>query len=463
MQSNTVPVKTKVSILAAGLLSFIGILVETSMTVTFPTLMRTMHVSLATVQWLTTAYLLLVTIVMSSTAFVLKRFTFRRLFFFADLMSLAGTITAMVAPNFALLLAGRMLQAVATGIATPLMFQLVFTRIPFKQIGLWTGLASVIVSLAPALGPTYGGILTSLWSWRAIFIGILPVLVAATLLGAYGLHGAALGTQGQQFDFGGLALLGITFTSLVWTLNLAGTHGWISANFGMSMFVAMLLVASMTWYARRGQRHLFDYSILKNGVLRQRLLQYFGLQLINIGLSFVLPLFAQDVLHASPMSAGLMLLPGALVGAIVAPLAGKIYDRRGATMPLLTSASLAALAMLLFATLTHHFTIGVIAALYMVLRVGFNSGFGTAVSDASLQVAGPQKADQNSMFSMMQQFAGSLGTSLMSAVIAAKTLHSSTIAATVNGSQIDFWLLFGVAVAILGTGLWVAKKKKTGL
>ncbi|WP_225350603.1 hypothetical protein [Lacticaseibacillus camelliae] len=132
-------------------------------------------------------------------------------------------------------------------------------------------------------------------------------------------------------------------------------------------------------------------------------------------------------------------------------------------MPLLTSASLAALAMLLFATLTHHFTIGVIAALYMVLRVGFNSGFGTAVSDASLQVAGPQKADQNSMFSMMQQFAGSLGTSLMSAVIAAKTLHSSTIAATVNGSQIDFWLLFGVAVAILGTGLWVAKKKKTGL
>lgn len=192
MQSNTVPVKTKVSILAAGLLSFIGILVETSMTVTFPTLMRTMHVSLATVQWLTTAYLLLVTIVMSSTAFVLKRFTFRRLFFFADLMSLAGTITAMVAPNFALLLAGRMLQAVATGIATPLMFQLVFTRIPFKQIGLWTGLASVIVSLAPALGPTYGGILTSLWSWRAIFIGILPVLVAATLLGAYGLHGAAL-------------------------------------------------------------------------------------------------------------------------------------------------------------------------------------------------------------------------------------------------------------------------------
>lgn len=463
MRSNTVPVKTKVSILAAGLLSFIGILVETSMTVTFPTLMRTMRVSLATVQWLTTAYLLLVTIVMSSTAFVLKRFTFRRLFFFAALMSLAGTITAMVAPNFALLLVGRMLQAVATGIATPLMFRLVFTRIPFKQIGLWTGLASVIVSLAPALGPTYGGILTSLWSWRAIFIGVLPVLVAATLLGAYGLHGAALGTQGQQFDFGGLVLLGLTFTSLVWTLNLAGTHGWLSANFGLSMLAALLLIASMTWYARHGQRHLFDYSILKNGVLRQRLLQYFGLQLINIGLSFVLPLFAQDVLHASPMSAGLMLLPGAVVGAIVAPLAGKIYDRRGATIPLLTSASLAALAMLLFALLTRHFTIGAIAALYMVLRVGFNSGFGTAVSDASLQVAGWQKADQNSMFSMMQQFAGSLGTSLMSAVIAAKTLHTSTIAATINGSQIDFWLLFGVAAAILITGLWVATKKKAGL
>lgn len=115
MHSETVTIETKGSIVAVGLLSFIGILVETSMNVTFPTLMKEMNVNLATVQWLTTAYLLLVTIVMSSTAFVLKRFSFRHIFFFAALMSLAGSLIAMLAPNFTLLLIGRLLQAIATG------------------------------------------------------------------------------------------------------------------------------------------------------------------------------------------------------------------------------------------------------------------------------------------------------------------------------------------------------------
>lgn len=459
MQS--VSLKTKLGIFAAGLLSFIGILVETSMNVTFPTLMRTMHISLATVQWLTTAYLLLVTIVMSSTAFALKRFSFRSLFFFATGMSLVGTVSAMLAPNFLLLLMGRMLQAVATGIATPLMFQLVFTRIPFNQIGKWTGFASIIVSLAPALGPTYGGIVTSLWSWRAIFVGVFPLLIIATLLGAYSLHGPALGTNGTYFDWGGLTLLALTFTGLVITFSTAGECGWASKTFVIGLLICAALIVSMTAYARHGNRHLFDYRILKNIVLRQRLLQYFGLQLINIGLSFVLPLFAQNVLKATPMAAGLMLLPGALIGAAVAPLAGKVYDHHGANLLLILSATLASIAMLLFAGLTHHFSIVMIAALYIVFRIGFNSGFGTAVSDASLQVATRQKSDQNAMFSMMQQFAGSFGTSLMSAVIAAKALHLPAAAATINGSQMDFWLLFGLAIVILITGLLVAKRNKT--
>lgn len=178
-----VPWRTKLAIVSVGLLSFVGILTETSMNVTFPTLMRQMHVSLATVQWLTTGYLLLVTIVMSTTAYVLKRFSPRSLFVFALVMSTLGTVMCLVAPNFPLLLAGRMLQAFATGIATPLMFQLIFTRVPLRRIGVYTGFASVIVSLAPALGPTYGGVLTSVWSWRAIFSGVLPLLVLIAIAG----------------------------------------------------------------------------------------------------------------------------------------------------------------------------------------------------------------------------------------------------------------------------------------
>lgn len=450
-QEKRVTLKTQLAILAVGLLSFVGILVETSMNVTFPTLIQTMHVSLGTVQWLTTGYLLLTTIVMSTTAYVLKRFNPKSLFLFAALVCLLGGILCWLAPTFPILLAGRLLQAVATGISIPLMFQLIFTNVPRSKLGTYTGLASVVVSLAPALGPSYGGILTSLWSWRAIFVGIVPVIAILVILGTINITGQAVGVNGQKFDFWGVILLALTFTGLLITFNKAGAYGWLSWQFGMWVLISLLLIGVLVAYAIKGNRKLIDYSILKIPVLRLRLFNYFGLQFINIGLSFILPLFAQTVLGTSAMLAGLMMLPGAIVGAITGPIAGKIYDRNGPTKLLTVSASLVAVALLLFFLAVNYFTVLTITLIYVLLRIGFNTGFGTAISDGNTQVALDQKADQNSMFSMMQQYAGSVGTSIMAAVIASCDLHRSTVAGTILGSRIDFILLLVLALGILLT------------
>lgn len=456
-QPSTVTLKTKLAILSVGLLSFVGILVETSMNVTFPTLIKTMGVSLDTVQWLTTGYLLLTTIVMSTTAYVLKRFNPKPLFLFAALVCLLGGILCWLAPNFPVLLTGRLLQAVATGISIPLMFQLIFTSVPRNQLGTYTGLASVIVSLAPALGPTYGGVLTSIWSWRAIFVGIVPLLAVLAILGAFNISGKALGVGDKKFDYLGAILLAITFTSLLFTFNNAGTHGWLSLNFGLWCLWSVVMIGAMVTYAIKGRRQLIDYSILKLPILRLRLFNYFGLQFINIGLSFVLPLFAQTVLGASAMTAGLMMLPGAIVGAITGPIAGRIYDKQGPTTLLTFSAIMASAALLLFWLTTDYFTVIIMAVIYALLRVGFNTGFGTAISDGSTRVPLPQKSDQNSMFSMMQQYAGSIGTSMMSAVIAGYEINHSTVTGTIMGSKLDFLLLFVLAIAILVSVLHVKR------
>lgn len=456
-EPSTVTLKTKLAILSVGLLSFVGILVETSMNVTFPTLIKTMGVSLDTVQWLTTGYLLLTTIVMSTTAYVLKRFNPKPLFLFAALVCLLGGILCWIAPSFPVLLTGRLLQAIATGISIPLMFQLIFTNVPRSKLGTYTGMASVIVSLAPALGPTYGGVLTSIWSWRAIFVGIVPILALLAILGAINISGEALGVGDKKFDFLGAFLLAVTFTSLLFTFNNAGTHGWLSLNFGGWCLWSIVMIAIMVTYALKGRRKLIDYSILKLPVLRLRLFNYFGLQFINIGLSFVLPLFAQTVLGASAMMAGLMMLPGAIVGAITGPIAGKIYDKQGPTMLLTFSAIMASVALILFWLTTDYFTVVLIASIYALLRIGFNTGFGTAISDGSTRVPLPQKSDQNSMFSMMQQYAGSIGTSIMSAVISGYEIHHTTVTGTVMGSKLDFILLFVLAIAILASVLRVKR------
>lgn len=457
-----VSTRVKLSILAVGLLSFVGVLVETSMNVTFPTLTKNLNVSLGTVQWLTTGYLLLTTIVMSTTAFVLKKFKPIKVFSFAALLCLLGTLICMVAPNFSILLSGRLLQAVATGLSTPLMFNLIFEEVPPAKLGVYTGFASIIISLAPALGPTYGGIVNGLWSWRAIFVGVIPIIILLSVIGWFSIQGDARGTKGMSFDYIGVVGFAAIFSMILFTFDQAGKHGFISSQFGVWILMTAFIIAMFVIYNLKSKKQLIDFSILKIPVLRFRLFGYFGLQFINIGLSFVLPVFAQTVLKLSSAQAGLMLLPGSLIGAMIGPYAGYIYDKKGPTIPLITSGSLVTIGAFLFLIVGKNLTLVSITLIYLLLRIGFNFGFGTTLSDGSVQVQDKNKSDQNSLFSMMQQYAGSLGTNVLSVVISAATLgNSNEIVSTIAGSRIGFVILTILAASILISVIYVERKYQT--
>ncbi|WP_119325980.1 MFS transporter [Companilactobacillus musae] len=453
----TVSLRVKLSILAVGLLSFTGILIETSMNVTFPTLVKDLQVSLGTVQWLTTGYLLLTTIVMSTTAYILKKFDPLKIFIFAVACCFIGSMICLVAPNFPILMAGRLLQAIATGLSTPLMFSLIFEEIPSSKLGLYTGLAGIVISLAPALGPTYGGIINGIWTWREIFVGVLPLIILLFVIGVFSIHGKARGTKGISFDYGSVIGLAVIFSVILFTFDQAGRYGWTSAQFLLWIIVSLVIFGIFVWYNRKSQRQLIDFSILKKPVLRLRLFSYFSLQFINIGLSFVLPIFAQTVLKMNSAQAGLMLLPGSLLGAIVGPIAGYLYDKRGAAIPLITSGILITLGSAAFWIKSESLTLMSITLIYLIIRIGFNFGFGASLSDGSMQVTGSSKSDQNSLFSMMQQYAGSLGTNILSVVISAVALTGSRneVLNTIAGTKIDFALLTVLSLLVLISVIYV--------
>ena len=450
-----VSTRVKLSILAVGLLSFTGILIETSMNVTFLTLTKDLNVSLNTVQWLTTGYLLLTTIVMSTTAYVLKKFEPLKIFLFATLLCLIGSMICFLAPNFSVLLIGRLLQAIATGLSTPLMFNLIFEEIPVSKLGLYTGLAGVVISLAPALGPTYGGIINKIWTWREIFIGVVPLIILLAIIGWFSIKGKASGTQGISFDYLSVLGLAIIFSMILFTFNQAGSHSFLSKQFLIALIVTIAFIGIFVWYNHQSKRQLIDFSILKLPVLRLRLFSYFSLQFINIGLSFVLPIFAQTVLKVDSAQAGLMLLPGSLLGAILGPYAGHLYDQKGATMPLLISGFLITIGSAIFWFKSANLSLFSITIIYIVVRLGFNFGFGPSLSDGSMQVQGPQKSDQNSLFSMMQQYAGSLGTNVLSVVISATALTSDSNFKTVLGTKNDFFLLTILSCLVLISVIYV--------
>ena len=162
---------------------FVVILNETVMGVAVPHLMADLQISAGTAQWLTTAFLLTMAIVIPITGYLLQRFSTRSVFMLAMSSFSLGTLICALAPGFEVLVAGRVVQAMGTAIMLPLLMTTVMSLVPPASRGLVMGNISIVISVAPAIGPTVSGLILSALDWRWMFWLVLPIGIASLLLG----------------------------------------------------------------------------------------------------------------------------------------------------------------------------------------------------------------------------------------------------------------------------------------
>ncbi len=153
---------------------FVAILNETLLNVALSKIMEDIGISASTAQWLTTGYLLVIGVLIPVTAFLIQRFTTRGLFLSAMCLFTLGTFIAAVAPGFTALLFGRLLQAAGTGLLFPLLTNVVFAMVPIEKRGSAMGTIGIVITFAPAIGPTLSGIIVEHFSWRVLFFSVLP-------------------------------------------------------------------------------------------------------------------------------------------------------------------------------------------------------------------------------------------------------------------------------------------------
>ena len=163
--------------------AFVVILNETIMNVALPRLMVELNVSATTVQWLSTAFLLTMAVVIPMTGYVLQRLSTRSVFVLAMALFSLGTLVSGLAPSFVPLLIGRVVQAVGTAVMMPLLMTTILRLVPAYMRGRVLGTVSIVISVAPALGPTVSGLILQALSWRFMFLLVLPIAIAALVVG----------------------------------------------------------------------------------------------------------------------------------------------------------------------------------------------------------------------------------------------------------------------------------------
>lgn len=315
-----------IGIVVAG--AFLAILNQTVLSPALPKLMETFGIAAGTAQWVTTIYMLVNGIMVPVTGFLIDRFPTRKLFISSLLIFMAGTAICAVAPSFVILIFGRVLQAMGAGIQLPLVAYIPILIFPREKRGMAMGMAGIVMSCAPAIGPVLAGWIIDSFGWRMMFVAMIPLAAVILFFSIAFLQNIGK-LKKPHLDLASVLLSTLAFGGLLYGFSNASTVGW--TNF-LVIIPAVIGAIALVLFIKR-QLHLKE-PLLQLKVLKTPVFAYaaFIVTVINSALAvggIILPLYLQNVLGCSAFMTGLMMAPGAAASIIMSPLSGILFDRFG--------------------------------------------------------------------------------------------------------------------------------------
>lgn len=404
--------------------TFVVMLNETAMSVAIPRLMAALDVPASAAQWLTTAFLLTMAVVIPVTGFLLQRINSRPVFMLAMTLFSLGTLIAALAPGLPILIVGRVVQASGTAIMVPLLMTTVMTLVPPHERGKMMGNISIVMSVAPAVGPALAGLILNYFDWRVLFVVMLPISLGALALG-WRMMVNVTTPRYAPLDIFSVIISAIAFGGIVYGLSGLGAEAaegtlpaWIPLCVGL---VAMVVFIFRQLQLQKKDAALLDLRTLKVKNFTISMAMISVLMLAMFGTIILLPIYLVHIQGFDTLSTGLLLMPGALLMGLLGPFVGRLYDKVGPRpliVPAMILVSVVLWAMTLLGTTTWW---PIILAGHIVMSLGFAFLFGPLFT-ASLSSVPPQLYSHGSaVLGSVQQVAGAAGVALFVAVMSAQT------------------------------------------
>ena len=432
------------AVLLAG--AFVIILNQTLLNTALPAFMVDFGITANTAQWVTTLFMLVNGIMIPATAFLIQKFTTRTMFFAAMAIFAVGTVICAVAPMYPVLLLGRIVQAASGGMIMPLMQTILFAIFPIHKRGTAMGTFGLVISFAPAIGPTLSGFIVDHWSWRWLFVMMLPIALGALLFGHFTLKNVTEQTN-PRLDVLSLILSSFAFGGLLFGFSNAGNAGWLSLQVLIPLIVGAL---TLVWFVRRQLRlpePLLELRVLSNRMFTLGTVLGMLVFMAMIGGMLMIPLYMQNMSDFTAMESGMVLLPGAVIMGVMSPVTGRFFDRFGASVLAITGFAVLTITSFLLARLTVDTTFAYIAI------VNAARMFGTAMVIMPVTTAALNQLPQRliphgaAVNNTMRQVAASIGTGVLVTVMTASARDPQEYGAAgaIHGVNVAFIVAGGIA------------------
>jgi len=401
--------KTMAGILMLG--AFIGLFGETALNMALTNIMEDYTISAGTAQWLTTGYLLVLAILVPLSAYLVRWFTTRQLVVAALIISSLGAMLAASAPSFAVLLTGRLIQAIGTGIFLPLMFSVIMLIFPIQKRGAVMGIVGLVITAGPALGPTLSGLIISASSWHYIF-WVMVILNVLLLISALNIENVS-DISRPKIDVGSLLLSTIAFGGIIYSLStlaetpFANPAVWapllaVVAALGLFIFRQLKMPEPMV------DLRVFKYPMFALGTVLMVITLF-----VILSVAILIPIYLKSVLAYTSIAAGLLMLPANLLNIVMAPIVGSNFDRVGARIFTRLGFSFITVGAIVFLVILSATTpVWQIIAALCILFLGISMTIMPAQTHAMNQLPPNLYADGSAAMNTLTQVAGAAGTAI---------------------------------------------------
>lgn len=437
-----------VSLAILTFITFIGNFAQLQLTAALPTIVREFNISVTTGQWLTSIFQLIMAIMVPLTAFLTRRFSTRQIVITSMCLFTAGSILAWISTDFIMALIGRTLEAIGTGVMWPVLQITVFSVYPLTRRGMAMGSVGMAMSIAPAIGPTIGGLQTDFNGWRSIFLSLTVIGFISIILSAFFLHNFGEQDKNAKADFFSVSLSVIGFGGLMFGFTNIEAY---SITHPMSWVPMIVGGIGIIWFVirqfldqKRGKLPLLGLSVLKN--------KYFTIGTICACLTFfafssimvLIPLYIQDDRGFSATMSGLILLPGAFGMAISQFLGGRMLDRFGVRPVAMAGSLILLFGTVMMSLIDMHTWIWWISIWQFTRQIGMGFLLMPITTWSLNCLKHEELGDGSAVTNTMRQLWGAIGAPVLVVTMTALTTwrhsslgtgHAADVAASIFGVQ----------------------------
>lgn len=413
MASTSISTHKRNLIVSVMLLSaFIAILNQTLLNTALPHIMRELHITESLAQWLVTGFMLVNGTMIPLTAFLMDKFKTKPLYIASMGIFLVGSIIAAIAPNFPILMLARVIQAIGAGVIMSLMQFTLFTLFSKENRGFAMGLAGLVIQFAPAIGPTFSGLIIDNAGWRVPFIIVVVIAAIGFIFGCISLS-SYNETKETVLDKLSVVYSTLGFGIVLYAFSSAGNLGFSSPVVIGSFIVGLIIIGIFIYRQLSIDNPILNLRVFKSRIFTFSTITSMILMMSMVGPALLIPLYVQNSLGLSAFLSGLVIMPGAILNGALSIFTGKFYDKYGLKPLVYTGFTLLLLSTIPLCFLEYNSSYTWLVIIYAVRLVAI-SLLMMPINTTGINVLENEDISHGTaIMNFARVMAGSLGTALM--------------------------------------------------